>query len=328
MRRSAVSLSKERISQADFEQTAFWKPIEVDSAYMDTFGNWVKSPDKKAILRADTGEYVSTVGRNYGIVDNQQYFEKVINALSEAQIQYEPMRVYDDLKRTTMVVKLPSFSLFKGTSEEQDFELRIRNSFDTTLSADTILGFLRLICTNGMTTFDKSFEYRMVHKGDMIAKAEQAVMMYKNFEGVWQNTKAEITRLGETTATKDSVNHYIGDGEISLNSLFKGERWAKKLQQKWIEEDEPTNLWTLYNMFTNIISHGYGSNYSSKQTKMVELNAEVKRWEKLFDFNKKPVVYSFTDAPAIGYKNYQHEYLRTTPTDIFTATNSYAQGAY
>lgn len=305
MRRSAVSLSKAQISQEAFEQAAFWSPIEVDSAYMDTFGNWVKSPDKKAILRADTGEYISTVGRNYGIVDNRHYFEKVISALTEAEIQYKPMRVYDDGKRTTMIVKLPSFSMFINTPEEQDFELRIRNSFDTTLSADTVLGLLRLICTNGMTTFDKSFEYRMVHKGDMIAKAEQAVMMYKNFQSVWQHTKDEITRLGETTATRQSVERYIGDGETSLNLLFKGERWAKKLQQKWQEENEPTNLWALYNMFTNIISHGYGSNFSSKQTKMVELNAEVKRWEKMFDFEKKNIVYSL---PALGFKNYEIEY--------------------
>lgn len=282
--RQARSISKEALTVDEFMNKAFFDVYETEAAYMDTFGNWQKSPDKKSLIRND-GSYVSTVGKNYSIVDNRKYFEGVINALSQAEVQYEPKQVYveGNGRRTTMVVKLPQFALYPNTTEAQDFELRIRNSFDTTMAADTVLGFLRLICTNGMTAFDAQFSYRMIHKGDVLLKAEQAIELYKDFEGTWQRNKTIIERLGHSKGTKDAVRRYIGDGEVSLNSMFKGERWASKLQQKWYEANETTNLWDLYNIMTSIISHEYGHNYSSKVNKMQELNKEVKNWNRLLE---------------------------------------------
>ena len=282
--RQARSISKEALTVDEFMNKAFFDVYETDAAYMDTYGNWQKSPDKKALIRND-GSYISTVGSNYSIVDNRKYFEGVINALSQAEVQYEPKMVYTEGngRRTTMVVKLPQFALYPNTQEAQDFELRIRNSFDTTMAADTILGFLRLVCTNGMTAFDAQFSYRMIHKGDVLLKAEQAIELYRDFEGTWQRNKAIIEQLGHSKGSKDAVRRYIGDGEVSLNSIFKGERWASKLQQKWYESNETTNLWDLYNMMTYIISHEYGHNYSSKVNKMQELNREVKAWNKLLE---------------------------------------------
>ena len=282
--RQARSISKDTLTVDEFMNKAFFDVYETDAAYLDQYGNWEKINDKKSLVRAD-GSYVSTVGKNYSIVDNRKYFEGVINSLSQAEVQYEPKQVYveGNGRRTTMVVKLPQFALYPNTQEAQDFELRIRNSFDTTMAADTILGFLRLICTNGMTAFDAQFSYRMIHKGDVLLKAEQAIELYRDFEGTWQRNKAIIEQLGHSKGTKDAVRRYIGDGEVSLNSIFKGERWASKLQQKWYESNETTNLWDLYNMMTYIISHEYGHNYSSKVNKMQELNKEVKSWNRLLD---------------------------------------------
>lgn len=282
--RQARSISKDALTVDEFMNKAFFDIYETDAAYLDQYGNWEKITDKKSLVRSD-GSYVSTVGKNYSIVDNRKYFEGVIGALSQAEVQYEPKQVYveGNGRRTTMVVKLPQFALYPNTQEAQDFELRIRNSFDTTMAADTILGFLRLICTNGMTAFDAQFSYRMIHKGDVLLKAEQAIELYRDFEGAWQRNKAIIEQLGHSKGSKDAVRRYIGDGEVSLNSIFKGERWASKLQQKWYESNETTNLWDLYNMMTYIISHEYGHNYSSKVNKMQELNREVKSWNRLLD---------------------------------------------
>ena len=278
MRRQARSINNKELTLESFKEQAFFDVLETDAAFLDQYGSWVKTPDKKALVRAD-GSYISTVGTNYSIVNNEKYFDGIIQALAQAEIDYIPKQVYTEGngRRTTMIVTLPKFSLYKGSNEEQDFELRIRNSFDTTAAADTILGFLRLICTNGMTAFDADFSFRMIHKGDILMKAEQAIELYKNFEGVWERNKAQIERLGATEGKKDAIRRYIGDGEVSLNSLFKGERWASKLQEKWYDTNETTNLWDMYNMFTNIISHEYGHNYSSKLNKMNELNKEVKK---------------------------------------------------
>jgi len=283
MQRTARSIDKYPMTKEYFEDKAFFAVHETENAYMDSFGNWHKSPDRKSLIR-DDGSYVATVGKNYSIVDNQKYFEGVIEALTEAEINYVPKNVYveGNGRRTTMIVTLPQFKLYPDTTEAQDFELRIRNSFDTTSAADTILGFLRLICTNGMTAFDAKFNYRMIHKGDILSKTEQAIDLFKNFEGVRESNKRVIERMGSQYGQKNAVAAYIGNGEETLNGVFKGQRWAGKLLTKWQENNETTNLWDLYNIFTNILSHEYGYNYNSKLNKMNELNAEVKRWNSLF----------------------------------------------
>lgn len=281
MTRRSISLKdKQPLTLDQFKEQAFFDVYETDAAYLDTYGNWQRSPDKKSLVRAD-GSYVSTVGKNYSIVDNQTYFEGVVEALTQSEIEYIPKQVYADQKSTTMIVTLPQFKLYGGTNEQQDFELRIRNSFDTTRAADTILGFLRLICTNGMTAFEQSFKHRMIHKGDVLLKTEQAIELFQDFNGVFDDTKKKIEWLGNTTADRRLLSNYIGDGETTLNRVFEGERWAKKVLTSWQENGETNNLFELYNIFTYFISHEYGSNYNSKMNKMDALNKEVKRWPTL-----------------------------------------------
>lgn len=283
--RTAVSMRKEPITIEQFQNAAFFEVAETDAAYLDQYGNWMKSPDRKAIINASTGDYISTVGKNYSIVDNKEYFEGVVQALTDGGIEYEPKSVWVDSngKRTTMIVTLPQFNLYKGTDEAQDFELRIRNSFDTTVAADTILGMIRLICTNGMTAFDQAFSHRIIHKGDIVKKAEDSIELFKDFQGVWQRNRDIIEGLGNSKGTRSKVEAYIGDGEITRQPMFTGQRWAAKLLTRWQEAGEPVNLWDIYNMFTYIISHEYGSNYSSKAQKMDMLNKEARKWFRLLD---------------------------------------------
>lgn len=290
MRRSATSLRQQGLDMSTFEKEAFFKVREVPAAYLQRSneldpGVWVNAPDKKALVRDDDGSYISTVGRNYSIVDNRQFFNGVANMLDQSGIQYKPKQVFveGNGKRTTMIAEIPKFNLFEHDLKEvQNFELRIQNSFDTTLAADVLAGWIRLTCYNGMTAFTEDFKFRMVHKGNIMLKAEEAVELYRNFENVFMSTKDIITNLASSNGNRMAISNYIGDGEVSNNPIFVGPRWAKKLHAHWQQEGEPNNLWQLYNIFTYILSHEYGHNYSSKLTVMDRLNKEVRTWPKKF----------------------------------------------
>lgn len=283
MRRTAVSLHQTSLDINTFQEKAFFN-VQERPAYMwnELRNTFEPVPDKKVITK-DDGSYISTVGKNYSIIDNKNYFDTIIENLSDGGVDYEPKAVWveGNGKRTTMILKLPQFEMYSGTSEAMDMELRIRNSLDTTLAADTVLGFLRLICTNGMSAFHADFEMKMRHKGDIEKKTKEAIELYKDFEGVYQQNKTQIEWLGNTKGDKDKVAAYIGDGEYSRQQVFQGERWARKLQKEWELTGQAINLWQLYNMFTEIISHRYGSNYSSKLQKMDLLNKEVKSWSRM-----------------------------------------------
>jgi len=282
--RTARSIRKDEISLDQFIDRSFFEVLETDAFFYDVYGNLERAKDKKVLMKTD-GSYISTVGKNYSIVDNKRYFDSIIESLAEAKVEYKPIQAYQEGngRRTTMIVQLPQFDLYPNTTEHQKFELRIVNSFDTTKAADTILGFLRLVCTNGMTAFDADFSYRMIHKGDIIHKAEQAIELYRNFESVWERNKATIENMGNAYGRKDSVAKYIGDGETSLNQMLSGPRWAKKLLVTWQQNNETTNLWEIYNIFTEIFSHNYGAEYTSKLNKMNELNKQAKNWNRIFD---------------------------------------------
>lgn len=284
MQRSAISLKQKPLDLYSFQEQAFFKTQEVPAFHLVN-GNFEIIPDRKSIIRKDTGAYISTVGKNYSIIDNRNYFESITENLTEGGIDYIPKQVWTEGngKRTTMIVTLPQFKMYSGTSEQMDMELRIRNSFDTTLAADAIMGFLRLICTNGMTAFEREFQMKMRHKGDIKKKTEETVELYQNFEGVYERNKQRIEMMGNTEGNKDKIAAYIGNGTMTSQPIFKGERWATKIHEEWMQINQAVNLFALYNMFTEIISHRYGSNYSSKLAKMDELNREVLKWGKLLD---------------------------------------------
>jgi hypothetical protein len=285
----ATSLRQQPLDISTFEKKAFFKVNEVPGAYLHRQneldpGVWVKSPDKKVLVR-DDGSYISTVGKNYSIVDNRKFFNNVINALDQAEIPYKPKQVFveGNGRRTTMIAEIPKFNLFEhDLKEAQNFELRIQNSFDTTLAADTIAGFIRLVCYNGMTSFTEDFKFRMIHKGDIELKTNEAIELYKSFDGIYASNRDIITNLGMAKGNKQAIADYIGDGEFTTNGIFNGRRWAKKLLTKWQENNETNNLWELYNMFTYIASHEYGNSYSSKLNAMDKINKEARTWPKRF----------------------------------------------
>ncbi len=282
MRRAAVSLKNQDLTFDQFKQKAFFDVEERPAYYRDRFGSMVSIPNKKTLVRADTGDYLSTVGNNFQPITNENYFKAVMETMGDANIQAVPKQVWvEDNGTTGMIVQMPQFQMFKGTSEEQIPEARFYNYFNAMGKAQTILGSVRIICTNGMTAFESDFRFHISHKGNIEQKIEDAVKLYMDVDNVYKRTEDMITRLGNTNGDKDKVAAYIGNGEITGQPMLTGERWTKKIQEEWQAANETVNLWLLYNLFTEIFSHRYGSNYSSKQRKQVQLNKEVVKWEKI-----------------------------------------------
>lgn len=291
--RTASSLRnslKQPIAQETFNKAVDMRFFKTDNAYFGTDGLWHKSPDKVSIID-ENGVYRSTVGTNYVIEQNRTLVDRVFEAFTDGNVDYKPLQFFDNGTSFNMVVELPQFNIYTGTGELQTAIVNINNGIDTFTAASIIEGLIRQVCTNGMMAFDSNFNYRMIHKGDMVKKASEAIELYKQFDGSFARTKQVIERLGNTTGKKSAIAKYVGDGEVSLNPIFKGERWAAKLLDKWQYEGEPTNLWDMYNIFTDLISHEYGNKYSSKLNKQKELNKEVSRWSNIFEVEEGVIIY-------------------------------------
>jgi ribosomal protein S17E len=290
MQRRATSIADaEVLTKDEFQQRAFFNVNEVDNGYLDMFGNWQKSPNMKTLVR-DDGSYIQSVGKRYQFMSNEKLFNDSINVLTESGIEWEPKNLFLEGNglRTIMVVKLPQFTIFKGdTKEEQVVELKIINPLDRINAIHSILGMLKLICTNGMKAFVKDFDMKVRHSGNIFEKVTKGLELYQNFQETVDYNKRKIEWMAETKGTRNGVANYIGNGEESLNGIFKGPRWAKKLQEKWEAEGSPTDLWSIYNIFTYIISHEFGHDYSKKLQAMDKLTDETSKWTRLMDVKSK-----------------------------------------
>ena len=85
MQRRAVSLKQKSLDLYSFQEQAFFETQEVPAFHLVN-GNFELIPDRKSIVRKDDGSYISTVGKNYSIIDNRNYFESITDNLTEGGI--------------------------------------------------------------------------------------------------------------------------------------------------------------------------------------------------------------------------------------------------
>lgn len=292
MRRSAISLKdlKPYNTNDDFEAELQALRYDETDAYSfnPVMNEIVKVPNRKSIINANTGEHIAFVGKKFNYVQPAEHIPATLEALKKGGVEYVPrnLHVVENGAMLIVVLDLPQYTLFRGGVEEQVAQFLYKFFYNAKGCDHGLFGILRSICTNGSIAFDAEMQYKLHHGQNIQRKAVEAIELYKSFDKIWATQQDKTSWLAERKGTKAQVARYIGDGENSLSTVFKGERWAKKLLERWQQENEPTNAWDIYNMETNLISHQLGSNYSTKLTYMAQLNREVSKWNQLLDLRK------------------------------------------
>lgn len=292
MRRGAISLRdlKPYSNHGDFEaELNALRYDETDAySYNPVTMQMEKVPNRKSIINANTGEHIAFVGKKFNYVQPAEHIPATLEALNKGGIEYVPrnLHVVEGGAMLVVVLDLPQYTLFRNTKEEQTAQFLYKFFYNAKGCDHGMFGLLRMICTNGAIAFDAEMSYKLHHGQNIQEKAVEAIELYKDFDQVWATQNEKINWLAERKATRPAMERYIGDGENSLSTVFKGQRWAGKLLEKWQEEGQPVNAWDIYNMQTNLISHSLGSNYSTKLNYMAQLNREVKKWNQLLDLRK------------------------------------------
>jgi hypothetical protein len=284
MRRSARSIKEyKNLSKFEFDSALNMKIDEAPSFYRDQWGTMREHEERKVLIRED-GSPIANVGKRFEYVQPSEHIASTLHQLDNSGIDYTPrhLHIVGNGQQIVAVVDLNDFDLYKGTEEAQKMQFLYKFFYNAKGSDQGMVGMLRMICTNGMLSFDKEMSYKLHHKGNMTERAKGAIELYQDFEGSWRRNTQVIERLGNATGDRLAISDYIGDGEYTNQPLFKGERWAKKIQTKWQDAGEPTGLWDLYNMMTHTISHEYGHEHTSKMDKMAVLNRDVRTWQSRF----------------------------------------------
>ena len=216
------------------------------------------------MVRRDTAEPI-TLGvctEQYGVVKNADLIEMVESNL----VTHDKLSNYNSKKfvvrdgsRFYASYDFPDFKTeLKPTGKRAKgdilgLRLVVNNSYDRSCRVSLSLGFLRLICTNGMTSLSKEFSMTKRHTlavnldfvGDALARACDSV-----------DSQAQIfNRLAQRAVTNEQGLNLLT--KLEEKDIISG-KVREGIEAVWrnpaYEEDTDRNLYNLYNAATQFLT--------------------------------------------------------------------------
>ena len=181
--------------------------------------------------------------------------------------------------------------------------LTLNNSYDRSCKVGFSMGFVRLVCTNGMVTNSRDYDFNQLHSGKVaIAEAQDAIE--RAFDGFNADSMAIFGEMAHKEVTQKQGEIIVDN--MAIKSLVSAAArdsikmiWADPTHQN---TDANRNLFNLYNAFTQHLTHsptaGYEKFENSRKTsrkifdrfeKITRNEDEQKQWMVRFPEKKKAV---------------------------------------
>ncbi|WP_323169272.1 DUF932 domain-containing protein [Pantoea agglomerans] len=132
-------------------------------------------------------------------------------------------------------------------------EIILLNSHDGSSSYQMIPGLFRAVCANGLVCGQSFGEVRVPHKGDVVGKViEGAYEVLGVFDRVEDKRDAMQSLLlpppAQQAFAKAALNYRFGEDHqpVTESQVLSARRW----------QDEPGDLWTVYNRLQENLSKG------------------------------------------------------------------------
>lgn len=156
---------------------------------------------------------VGIVSKQYTLVQHQQLFDKVLQALDNMEINCADVKAsldlteYGERMRLSVVLPHDKYGMKLAVNDEYGFKFECFNSVDGSMRLRAVISWLRLICLNGMTIRidDTSYERRhnkymkisdieyILHEG--IASSAKEREVYQR----WRRQKVPLDKLAKWT---------------------------------------------------------------------------------------------------------------------------------
>ena len=200
----------------------------------------------KFIMREDTGQILSCMTNNYKLVKNEFINKKSANVIKKNGGRIKEVQTFGNGARSVVKWEFPKHKVTLSKKDEMTPEIIWQNSYDGTIGLNIIAGAFRLICLNGAVIGVVATKYRNKHIVQNMA--------LNDIEGVIDETinKTKIIMKEEFPLLFDTKvrDHHI----LKMLKLFPLTS-SEYITQKLIES-KPENLWDLFNVSTNVATHG------------------------------------------------------------------------
>jgi len=171
-------------------------PFEFPPSPSDTSNHFYDSIVRLPIERDESPVPVGIVSKQYTLVQHQDIFDEVLQSLFTVKVKPEEITAVMELtmygERMRLALRFPDtfgFEVVKG--DRLSFMLECYNSVDGSMKFMTVLGWLRLVCTNGMVRLERDSYYRRKHNqyldmNDIAAVLHEGIESATSEQGIYK----------------------------------------------------------------------------------------------------------------------------------------------
>lgn len=209
--------------------------------------------------RTDTGVIIGVTSDRYGIVQNADFTNAIEQGMRSIGLEFSDRESVVTRWGARSHIEYEFNTRTAQPAKGDTVALRIiaRNSFDGTSKSSISVGAVRLVCTNGMTSFKQDLSMSVRHTTNVSPQfvsrvLQQAMDEWSELNSVWAN----MSRVGISQQQGNTIIE-----NLTKRGIY-AERFAKSVADVWTHpsyrEDEGRNIWNLLNAHTQVLTHNYG----------------------------------------------------------------------
>lgn len=242
-------------------QAAFPNIIKMDTEALIGGNTRVRKYNSQAIIDTDKDLILSFMSNTYKFVDNRDFILPIYQKLQTMFKVSTSVEVINGARfKVNLTLDNPEIGLEVIPGDVVKPSFTFHNSYDGSCRASYGLGFMRLVCTNGMMAFEQVSGSSKKHSKSMNLSLElgEAIEFVNGIRG----KKEKFDVLTEKQMTEEEAQRAVEEVEKRVTKFPR-----KKLDlviPKWKEENQKLEVadgtaWGLYNGFNFFLSHESGS---------------------------------------------------------------------
>ena len=223
-------------------------------------------PQRKAVVRSDSGGILGVVGNSYVPVQNHQAFGFLDAVVADGGLRYHTAGALGAGERVWMLAKLPDEIRVKNSDDITEKFLLLSNSHDGSSSLRVYFTPIRVVCSNTLAiaaSNGRGQGVSIIHKGDLSAKVRQAQEVLGLAKQFYEGVEFQINRLASHYPSLRQLEEYFREvypdapeGESSRTKNVRQE--MLRLFEHGIGHDMPEirhSTWTALNAVTEYVDY-------------------------------------------------------------------------
>lgn len=185
--------------------------FSVDLEALET-ADGIPVPQRKAVLRADSGDVLGVVGNSYIPIQNGEAFTFLDSVVADGGVRYHTAGALGKGERIWMLAKLSGHIRIKDSDDITEKYLLLSNSHDGSAALRVFFTPIRVVCANTLTIAHgrgRKQGISILHKGDLGAKVREAQKVLGLAARFYDDVQTRADVLASHYPTREQLSDYF-----------------------------------------------------------------------------------------------------------------------